>query len=250
MNNSFKNYITAKNVSRLASLLLVIFYFIPAFTMNLYFMKLRLSACNYTFEYHRFAGILYLLLPAGMVVLWCLKSVLKDSIAALACGCCAVADLLGWLYLFVAARRAEFAANAGLVFNILLLLIVIAANVLMLMGIVQPDACLLDHGAFGKASNPFASMNMGNRANGFQGQPTYQSTPQNQQMNAFQSAPQGQPMNTYQSAPQGQPMQQNQSMPQGQPMQQGQPAGPVCPKCGEPIVPGNKFCMRCGNPLE
>ncbi|MDE7063291.1 MAG: zinc-ribbon domain-containing protein [Lachnospiraceae bacterium] len=44
-------------------------------------------------------------------------------------------------------------------------------------------------------------------------------------------------MNTYQSAPQGQPA-------------PGQAAAPVCPKCGERLVAGNKFCMNCGNPIE
>lgn len=244
MNNSFKNYITAKNVSRLASLLLIIFYFVPAFTFD-FFIKYHLSACTYTFENHNFGGILYLLLPIAMLVMWCLKSVLKDRIAALICGCCAIADFLGWLYLMSVARSALFDSNAGLVFNILFLLIVIAANVLMVLGVVQPEACLLDRSAYGKAGNPFADMN--NHMNGFQGQqpyqnmpqgqPPYQSTAQGQQMNVFQSAPQGQQMNTYQSAPQGQPA-------------PGQAPAPVCPKCGERLVAGNKFCMNCGNPIE
>lgn len=244
MNNSFRNYITAKNVSRLASLLLIIFYFVPAFTFDIFFTY-RLSAYTYTFEGHSFGGILYLLLPIAMLVMWCLKSVLKDRIAALICGCCAIADFLGWLLLISAARRAYYYSNAGLVFNILFLLIVIVANVLMFLGVVQPEACLLDRSAYGKAGNPFANMN--NQMNGFQGQQPYQNMPQGQQ--PYQSTVQGQQMNVFQSAPQGQQMNTYQSAPQGQPAP-GQAPAPVCPKCGRQVVVGDKFCMNCGNPIE
>ncbi|MFR7695953.1 MAG: zinc-ribbon domain-containing protein [Roseburia sp.] len=36
---------------------------------------------------------------------------------------------------------------------------------------------------------------------------------------------------------------------QSQPVQPQQPVQPVCSKCGAPLVAGNKFCTKCGNPV-
>ena len=74
----------------------------------------------------------------------------------------------------------------------------------------------------------------------FQGQPM-----QPQQQGQFQSQPvQPQQQGQFQS----QPVQQ-QGQFQSQPVQPQQPVQPVCSKCGAPLVAGNKFCTKCGNPV-
>lgn len=72
-------------------------------------------------------------------------------------------------------------------------------------------------------------------------------------MNGYQGMPQ---QNMYGNVPpqqgqfQGQPMQpQQQGQFQSQPVQPQQPVQPVCSKCGAPLVAGNKFCTKCGNPV-
>ena len=75
--------------------------------------------------------------------------------------------------------------------------------------------------------------------NGYQGMP---------QQNMYGNVPpqQGQ----FQGQFQGQPMPpQQQGQFQSQPVQPQQPVQPVCSKCGAPLVAGNKFCTKCGNPV-
>lgn len=263
--NDFKNYVTAKNVSRLTSILLIIFYFIPAFKISFDFLisfKKSISAFHGTFGASvrmygektelmsgNFLGIFLLLLPVAMLVMWCLKSALKDQLAALISGICGIVDFIAWLIFLSIVKGAasealcDFRITIGFIFIMLFLLVDIAANVLMLLGVVQPEVSLLQPGAFGKATIPPMG-NMGFPGQQMQGQP-------GQQMNNYQSAPQqaapwgqpGQQMNTYQSAPQ------QQAAPQQTAAPQQQAAAPVCPKCGAPLVAGNKFCTKCGNPV-
>lgn len=268
--NSFKNYVTAKNVSRLTSILLIIFYFIPAFKISFDFFitfKKSISAFHGTFGASvklygektelmsgNFLGIFLLLLPVAMLVMWCLKSALKDKVAALVAGICGIVDFLAWFIFLGIVKSAasealcDFSVTFGFILIVLFLLIDIAANVLIFLGVVQPEACLMAPGAFGKATVP----PVGNM--GFPGQ-NMQGMSQGQPMQQpYQGAPQGQPMqqnNTYQSAPQVQPAQQNNTY-QSAPQQSAAPqqaAAPVCSKCGAPLVAGNKFCTKCGNPL-
>lgn len=83
--------------------------------------------------------------------------------------------------------------------------------------------------------------------NGYQGMP---------QQNMYGNVPpqqgqfQGQPVPPQQQGQfQGQPMPPQQGQFQSQPVQPQQPVQPVCSKCGAPLVAGNKFCTKCGNPV-
>ena len=178
-----------------------------------------------------------LLLPIAMLALWCLKSVLKDKIAAIASGSCAVVDFIFWIALCVGVNKeatdnyCTAKVTAGFIFNILFILAIVVLDLLIIINVLQ-------------AEKPLIRQKM---MNGYQGMP---------QQNMYGNVPpqqgqfQGQPMPPQQQGQfQGQPMPPQQGQFQSQPVQPQQPVQPVCSKCGAPLVAGNKFCTKCGNPV-
>ena len=221
--------ITFKNIIRVVAILLIILFFVPSFVVSCSGYDVKLSAAKlmvgakmqgYTVTKANPICIFFLLLPIAMLVLWCLKSVLKDKIAALVCGCCAAADLIFWIILRAAITSRvhtagyESGVKAGFIFNILFLLAMITLNLLIFLNVIQAETPLIKLSA----------------------QPGY---------NPAQQPMQGQPM-------QGQPMQ-GQQFNQVPPVQQAAPgnmgAG-FCENCGAPLVAGNKFCTKCGTKVE
>ena len=165
-----------------------------------------------------------LLLPIAMLALWCLKSVLKDKIAAIASGSCAVVDFIFWIALCVGVNKeatdnyCTAKVTAGFIFNILFILAIVVLDLLIIINVLQ-------------AEKPLIRQKM---MNGYQGMP---------QQNMYGNVP------PQQGQFQGQPMPPQQGQFQSQPVQPQQPAQPVCSKCGAPLVAGNKFCTKCGNPV-
>lgn len=156
--NGFTKFLTIKNVIRALSVLLIIFFFVPSFMVSCSGAHVKMSAANimvgvkYNGEKLTTASpisALLILLPIAMLVLWCLKNVLKDKIAAIACLACAAVDLIMWIFvrMGVAARADEVFGTskvlAGFVFNIIFVLLVIAANVLVMLNILPADKPLI-----------------------------------------------------------------------------------------------------------
>ena len=225
----FTKLVNLKNIMRILSIILIICFFVPSFVVSCSGADIKLSAAKVMvgtkYQGQTVVGanpicIIFLLLPIAMLVLWCLKSVLKDKIAALACGCCAAADLIFWIIFRVAvASRAEQAyceskAAAGFVLNIIFLLVMVTINLLVFLNVIEAETPLIH-----------ASVQPQNNA----GQQPYQAQPTNQQP-ANQQLYQAQPVT---------------------PQPASTPAGAgFCENCGAPLVAGNKFCTKCGNKVE
>ena len=88
--------------------------------------------------------------------------------------------------------------------------------------------------------------NCGQKLKGEMEQPAEQAAPVQEQPAEQETPVQEQPQ---QGQFQGQPMPPQQGQFQSQPVQPQQPVQPVCSKCGAPLVAGNKFCTKCGNPI-
>ncbi len=190
--------------------------------------------------------IMMLLLPIAMLVLWCLKSVLKDKIAAIASGSCAIVDFIFWIALCVGVNKeatdnyCTAKVTAGFIFNILFILAIVVLDLLIIINVLQAEKPLIRQ----KMMNGYQGMpqqnmygNVPPQQGQFQGQPMPP-----QQQGQFQGQPQ-------QGQFQSQPVQPQQGQFQSQPVQPQQPVQPVCSKCGAPLVAGNKFCTKCGNPV-
>lgn len=229
--NDFTKHVHVKNIIRLLSILLMVFFFVPAFSMRLYRFSINISAFRAMVGMNveilgqkisvfdpNVICIMMLLLPIAMLVLWCLKSVLKDKIAAIASGSCAVVDFIFWIALCVGVNKeatdnyCTAKVTAGFIFNILFILAIAVLNLLIIINVLQ-------------AEKPLIRQKM---------------------MNGYQGMPQ---QNMYGNVPQQQGQFQSQPVQPQQPIQPQQSAQPVCSKCGAPLVAGNKFCTKCGNPV-
>ena len=223
--NNFTKHIHVKNIIRLLSILLMVFFFVPSFMVSCAgYGNIKISAFKAmtgikiegeSVTDPKIICIIMLLLPIAMLALWCLKSVLKDKIAAIASGSCAVVDFIFWIALCVGVNKeatdnyCTAKVTAGFIFNILFILAIVVLDLLIIINVLQ-------------AEKPLIKQKM---MNGYQGMP--------QQQGQFQ----------------GQPMPPQQGQFQSQPVQPQQPVQPVCSKCGAPLVAGNKFCTKCGNPV-
>lgn len=208
--NGFAKFLTLRNLIRVISGLLIIFFFVPSFMVSCSGESVKFSAASamvgVKYEGERMSDpsplvALLLILPIAMLVIWCLKNVLKDKIASIACLACAGVDLIMWFVvrMGVAANAEEILGTskvlAGFVFNIIFVLLVIAANVLILINMIPADKPLLE-------------------IKGGVQQPNMQ-------------------QNTYQS-----------------PTQDAAAQQAFCTKCGAPLTPGTKFCTKCGAQME
>ena len=232
--NDFTKHIHVKNIIRLLSILLMVFFFVPSFMVSCAgYGNIKISAFKAmtgikiegeSVTDPKIICIIMLLLPIAMLALWCLKSVLKDKIAAIASGSCAVVDFIFWIALCVGVNKeatdnyCTAKVTAGFIFNIFILAIVVL-DLLIIINVLQ-------------AEKPLIRQKM---MNGYQGMP---------QQNMYGNVP------PQQGQFQGQPMPpQQQGQFQSQPVQPQQPVQPVCSKYGAPLVAGNKFCTKCGNPV-
>ena len=250
--NNFTKHTHVKNIIRLLSILLMVFFFVPSFMVSCAgYGNIKISAFKAmtgikiegeSVTDPKIICIIMLLLPIAMLALWCLKSVLKDKIAAIASGSCAVVDFIFWIALCVGVNKeatdnyCTAKVTAGFIFNILFILAIVVLDLLIIINVLQ-------------AEKPLIRQKM---MNGYQGMPQqnmYGNVPP--QQGQFQGQFQGQPMPPQQQGQfQGQPMPpQQQGQFQSQPVQPQQPVQPVCSKCGAPLVAGNKFCTKCGNPV-
>lgn len=201
-------------------MLLIIFFFVPSFLVSCSGANVRFSAARamvgvrYNGEKVSEASpicVLLILLPIAMLVVWCLKNVLKDKIAAIVCLSCAGVDLIMWFIvrMGVAANAEDVLGTskvlAGFVFNIIFVLLVIAANILVMINILPAD-------------KPLIGDNSGMQQPGMQ-------------QNVYQSAPQ---QNVYQSAS----------------TQEAPAEETVCANCGEVLAQGSRFCTKCGSKTE
>ncbi len=259
--NDFTKHIHVKNIIRLLSILLMVFFFVPSFMVSCAgYGNIKISAFKAmtgikiegeSVTDPKVICIIMLLLPIAMLALWCLKSVLKDKIAAIASGSCAVVDFIFWIALCVGVNKeatdnyCTAKVTAGFIFNILFILAIVVLDLLIIINVLQAEKPLIRQ----KMMNGYQGMpqqnmygNVPPQQGQFQGQPI----PPQQQGQQFQ----GQPMPPQQQGQfQGQPMPPQQGQFQSQPVQPQQPVQPVCSKCGAPLVAGNKFCTKCGNPV-
>ena len=234
--NNFTKHIHVKNIIRLLSILLMVFFFVPSFMVSCAgYGNIKISAFKAmtgikiegeSVTDPKIICIIMLLLPIAMLALWCLKSVLKDKIAAIASGSCAVVDFIFWIALCVGVNKeatdnyCTAKVTAGFIFNILFILAIVVLDLLIIINVLQ-------------AEKPLIRQKM---MNGYQGMP---------QQNMYGNVPP--PQQGELSG--GQPMPPQQGQFQSQPVQPQQPVQPVCSKCGAPLVAGNKFCTKCGNPV-
>ena len=236
--NNFTKHIHVKNIIRLLSILLMVFFFVPSFMVSCAgYGNIKISAFKAmtgikiegeSVTDPKIICIIMLLLPIAMLALWCLKSVLKDKIAAIASGSCAVVDFIFWIALCVGVNKeatdnyCTAKVTAGFIFNILFILAIVVLDLLIIINVLQ-------------AEKPLIRQKM---MNGYQGMP---------QQNMYGNVPpqqgqfQGQPVPPQQQGQfQGQPMPPQQGQFQSQPVQPQQPVQPVCSKCGAPLVAGNR----------
>lgn len=113
--NDFTKHIHVKNIIRLLSILLMVFFFVPSFMVSCAgYGNIKISAFKAmtgikiegeSVSDPKVICIIMLLLPIAMLALWCLKSVLKDKIAAIASGSCAVVDFIFWIALCVGVNK-------------------------------------------------------------------------------------------------------------------------------------------------
>ena len=257
--NDFTKHIHVKNISRLLSILLMVFFFVPSFMVSCAgYGNIKISAFKAmtgikiegeSVTDPKVICIIMLLLPIAMLALWCLKSVLKDKIAAIASGSCAVVDFIFWIALCVGVNKeatdnyCTAKVTAGFIFNILFILAIVVLDLLIIINVLQAEKPLIRQ----KMMNGYQGMPQQNM---YGNVPPQQGQFQGQPMPPQQGQFQGQPMPPQQQGQfQGQPMPPQQGQFQSQPVQPQQPVQPVCSKCGAPLVAGNKFCTKCGNPV-
>ena len=248
-----------KNIIRLLSILLMVFFFVPSFMVSCAgYGNIKISAFKAmtgikiegeSVSDPKVICIIMLLLPIAMLALWCLKSVLKDKIAAIASGSCAVVDFIFWIALCVGVNKeatdnyCTAKVTAGFIFNILFILAIVVLDLLIIINVLQAEKPLIRQ----KMMNGYQGMPQQNM---YGNVPPQQGQFQGQPMPPQQGQFQGQPMPPQQQGQfQGQPMPPQQGQFQSQPVQPQQPVQPVCSKCGAPLVAGNKFCTKCGNPV-
>lgn len=157
-NNGFTKFLTLRNVIRALSVLLIIFFFVPSFMVSCSGESVKFSAASamvgVKYEGEKMSEAspmvaLLIILPIAILVIWCLKNVLKDKIASIIGVACAGLDLIMWFVvrMGVAANAEEIYGTskvlAGFVFNIIFVLLVIAANVLILINLIQADKPLI-----------------------------------------------------------------------------------------------------------
>ena len=257
--NDFTKHIHVKNIICLLSILLMVFFFVPSFMVSCAgYGNIKISAFKAmtgikiegeSVTDPKVICIIMLLLPIAMLALWCLKSVLKDKIAAIASGSCAVVDFIFWIALCVGVNKeatdnyCTAKVTAGFIFNILFILAIVVLDLLIIINVLQAEKPLIRQ----KMMNGYQGMPQQNMYGNVPQQGQFQGQPMPpQQQGQFQ----GQPMPPQQQGQfQGQPMPPQQGQFQSQPVQPQQPVQPVCSKCGAPLVAGNKFCTKCGNPV-
>ena len=151
--NDFTKHIHVKNVIRLLSILLMVFFFVPSFMVSCAgYGNIKISAFKAmtgikiegeSVSDPKVICIIMLLLPIAMLALWCLKSVLKDKIAAIASGSCAVVDFIFWIALCVGVNKeatdnyCTAKVTAGFIFNILFILAIVVLDLLIIINVLQ-----------------------------------------------------------------------------------------------------------------
>ena len=157
--NDFTKHIHVKNIIRLLSILLMVFFFVPSFMVSCAgYGNIKISAFKAmtgikiegeSVSDPKVICIIMLLLPIAMLALWCLKSVLKDKIAAIASGSCAVVDFIFWIALCVGVNKeatdnyCTAKVTAGFIFNILFILAIVALDLLIIINVLQAEKPLI-----------------------------------------------------------------------------------------------------------
>jgi len=198
-----------KNIIRLLSILLMVFFFVPSFMVSCAgYGNIKISAFKAmtgikiegeSVTDPKIICIIMLLLPIAILALWCLKSVLKDKIAAIASGSCAVVDFIFWIALCVGVNKeatdnyCTAKVTAGFIFNILFILAIVVLDLLIIINVLQAEKPLIRQ----KIVNGYQGMpqqnmygNVPPQQGQFQGQPQqgqFQGRPQQGQ---FQGQPQ------------------------------------------------------------
>jgi hypothetical protein len=232
-------FLNLRNVIRISSVLLIIFYFIPSFMVSCGGVDVNISAMNSTFGIRANGElispanpgmIMLLILPAAILVLYCLKkylpAALTDRIQALI-GVCAAGIVMIIELAFYNSVRAQASGYAfkvlpGYVFTIIFTLLLIASFMPILVNLGTSDTPL---------SQLFKSKS-----------PGAQAPPPGQNTQGF--APVTPPMQKTPPAPPEQGF-----TPVTPPVAPG--AAPrFCSNCGTPLTPGAKFCMQCGTQIK
>ena len=157
--NDFTKHIHVKNIIRLLSILLMVFFFVPSFMVSCAgYGNIKISAFKAmtgikiegeSVSDPKVICIIMLLLPIAMLALWCLKSVLKDKIAAIASGSCAVVDFIFWIALCVGVNKeatdnyCTAKVTAGFIFNILFILAIVVLDLLIIINVLQAEKPLI-----------------------------------------------------------------------------------------------------------
>lgn len=157
--NNFTKHIHVKNIIRLLSILLMVFFFVPSFMVSCAgYGNIKISAFKAmtgikiegeSVTDPKIICIIMLLLPIAMLALWCLKSVLKDKIAAIASGSCAVVDFIFWIALCVGVNKeatdnyCTAKVTAGFIFNILFILAIVVLDLLIIINVLQAEKPLI-----------------------------------------------------------------------------------------------------------
>ncbi len=275
-------FLNLRNVIRISSVLLIIFYFIPSFMVSCGGVDVNISAMNSTFGIRANGElispanpgmIMLLILPAAILVLYCLKkylpAALTDRIQALI-GVCAAGIVMIIELAFYNSVRAQAAGYAfkvlpGYVFTIIFTLLLISSFVPILVNLGTSDTPLSQ--LFKSKSPGGQAPPPGQSAQSFapvtppaqeappvppeQGftpvTPPVQETPQ--PAAPVQEATQPVPEAPQQAAPVSETPQPAAPVQETPPVTSG--AAPrFCSNCGTPLTPGAKFCMQCGTQIK
>ncbi len=278
-------FLNLRNVIRISSALLIIFYFIPSFMVSCGGVDVNISAMNSTFGIRANGElispanpgmIMLLILPAAILVLYCLKkhlpAALTDRIQALI-GVCAAGIVMIIELAFYNSVRAQAAGYAfkvlpGYVFTIIFTLLLISSFVPILVNLGTSDTPLSQ--LFKSKSPGGQAPPPGQSAQSFapvtppaQEAPPVPPeqgftpvTPPMQETPPPQEAPQLAPETPQQTAPVQEAPQPAPETPQpAAPVQEAPPVTPgatprFCSNCGTPLTPGAKFCMQCGTQVK
>lgn len=245
MNPTAEKILNLRNVLRLCSVLLIIFFFIPSFMVSCSGANVEISAMNamagLSVEGQQVSApsplmVLALLLPAAILIFTFLGKVMKEKLTSILCLCMAGAHIVLYIIFMINVRNTAaqsmctFRIRPGFILNVIFAGLAAVAALLPIIGVKGLDDCLAAPGGIRPAPKRPA-------------QPRPPVPPQPYQQRP-PVPPQAQP--PYQQPPQMQQPQQPQQPQQG--YIQSNPGDKICYKCGNIIPAGQKFCARCGTP--
>ncbi|MBR4671374.1 MAG: zinc ribbon domain-containing protein [Butyrivibrio sp.] len=218
-----KPAVTAKNIIRVLSVIVIIIFFCPTFLVSCSGQTIDVSAMNVVGGIKSYGEsvvkpqpllLICLLLPIAIFVILFLNKKFTDDKAALITAICAAVDLIVWIIFRVQAKKAAlknyctFKVTGWYVFNIIFLICIIALAVLVLFRVIhmQEDLVVRFRGSGAQDA-----------------------------LNQMASAVKGLAENVSANVGNG-----------------GVPKEDImgyCAKCGTPLIFGDKFCTSCGRPV-